>query len=145
MFIMVQQEVYRVLWKEQKGSWVIRFDNLIRPQFLSEAQMEVCQRVPALEWYLQSVNPERKHSKAETRKTAMLLEHFTNDNGKLLESHPTWNSFWQYCYFHNLHKDSCKQIARDGWTNYQRNHRMLLGSAQDWKKQIGCYNKIDRT
>lgn len=37
MFIMVQQEVYRVLWKEQKGSWVIHFDNLIRPQFLSEA------------------------------------------------------------------------------------------------------------
>lgn len=229
MFIRVHQEVYRVLWKEQKGSWVIRFENPVRPQFLSEAQMEVCQRVPAPERYLQSVSPERKHSEAENRKTAMLqpmiddplcisdfrrrkelserlaekyhttprriyqlyllylaqdslmpkprairsgkqtniqrtfqqaietlyysakrpslrsvydcmlLEHFTDDNGKLLEGHPTWHSFRQYYYSHGLHKGSQKQISREGLTNYQRNHRMLFGNAQNWKSQIGCY------
>lgn len=72
MFIRVYQEVYRVLRKEQKGSWVIRFDNPVRPQFLSEAQMEVCQRVPAPERYLQSADAKRKPSKAETKKTIML-------------------------------------------------------------------------
>lgn len=234
MFIRVYQEVYRVLRKEQKGSWVIRFDNPVRPQFLSEAQMEVCQRVPAPERYLQSASPERKHSEAENRKTAMLqpmideplcisdfkrrkewsekiaerhhttprriyqlyllylaqdslmpkpreshlgkqtkiqrtfqqaietlyysakrpslrsvydcmlLEHFTDDNGKLLEGHPTWSSFRQYYYSHGLHKGSQKQISREGLTNYQRNHRMLFGNAQNWKSQIGCY-QMDAT
>lgn len=234
MFIRVYQEVYRVLRKEQKGSWVIRFDNPVRPQFLSEAQMEVCQRVPAPERYLQSVSPERKHSDAENRKTAMLqpmindplcisdfrrrkeqaeeiakwhhttpnriyhlyllylaqdslmpkpreshsdrqtniqrifqqaieklyysakrpslrsvydcmlLEHFTDDTGKLLEGHPTWNSFRQYYYRHNLHKGSHKQIARNGLTDYQRNHRMLFGTSSDWRSQIGCY-QMDMT
>lgn len=234
MFIRVHQEVYRVLWKEQKGSWVIRFENPVRPQFLSEAQMEVCQRVPAPERYLQSVSPERKHSEAENRKTAMLqpmiddplcisdfrrrkelserlaekyhttprriyelyllylaqgslmpkprethsarqtnvqrifqqaietlyysakrpslrsvydcmlLEYFTDDNGKLLEGHPTWHSFRQYYYSRGLHKGSQKQISREGLTNYQRNHRMLFGNAQSWKSQIGCY-QMDAT
>ena len=234
MFIRVHQEVYRVLWKEQKGSWVIRFENPVRPQFLSEAQMEVCQRVPAPERYLQSVSPERKHSEAENRKTAMLqpmiddplcisdfrrrkelserlaekyhttprriyelyllylaqgslmpkprethsarqtnvqrifqqaietlyysakrpslrsvydcmlLEYFTDDNGKLLEGHPTWHSFRRYYYSHGLHKGSQKQISREGLTNYQRNHRMLFGNAQNWKSQIGCY-QMDAT
>lgn len=176
--------------------------------------MEVCQRVPAPERYLQSVNPERKHSEAENRKTAMLqpmideplcisnfrqrkelserlaekyhttprriyqlyllylaqnslmpkpretrsggqtnvqrifqqaieklyysakrpslrsvydcmlLKHFTDDNSKLLEGHPTWHSFRQYYYRHNLHKGGRKQISREGLTDYQRNHRM---------------------
>ena len=72
MFIKVLEEIYHVLRQESDGCWVIRFENPQRPQFLSEAQMEVCQRVPAPERYLQSVSPERKHSDAENRKTAML-------------------------------------------------------------------------
>lgn len=74
----------------------------------------------------------------------MLLEHFTDDNGKLLEGHPTWHSFRQYYYSHGLHKGSQKQISREGLTNYQRNHRMLFGNAQNWKSQIGCY-QMDAT
>ena len=79
MFIRVYQEVYRVLRKEQKGSWVIRFDNPVRPQFLSEAQMEVCQRVPAPERYLQSASPERKHSGAQNRKTSRSVFRIPDD------------------------------------------------------------------
>lgn len=72
MFIKVLEEIYRVLRQETDGCWVIRFENPQRPQFLSAAQMEVCQRVPAPKRYLQSTDAKRKPSKAETKKTAML-------------------------------------------------------------------------
>lgn len=234
MFIRAQQELYRVIRREQTGCWVVRFEKPVRPQFFSASQMEVCERVPAPERYLQSVNPERKHSEAENRKTAMLqpmlddphcisdfgcrrryciriaeqyhttqsrvyrlyllylaqgslmpkpkeqperqkteqervfrqaieklyysakrpslrsvydsmlLEYFTDAEGKLLEGHPSWNSFRQYYYRNNLHKGSRKQISREGLSDYQRNHRMLFGSSQNWKSQIGSY-QMDMT
>lgn len=234
MFIKVLEEIYHVLRQETDGCWVIRFENPQRPQFLSAAQMEVCQRVPAPKRYLQSTDHKRKPTESERKKLAMLqpmiddlycvsdykrrkelseqiaekhhttprriyqlyllylaqdslmpkpreryvendtevfqiyrqaietlyysakrpslrsvydcmlLEHFTDDNGKLLEGHPTWSSFRQYYYSHGLHKGSQKQISREGLTNYQRNHRMLFGNAQNWKSQIGCY-QMDAT
>ena len=234
MFIKVLEEIYHVLRQETDGCWVIRFENPQRPQFLSAAQMEVCQRVPAPKRYLQSTDHKRKPTESERKKLAMLqpmiddlycvsdykrrkklseqiaekhhttprriyqlyllylaqdslmpkpratcsgeqtdiqrifqqaietlyysakrpslrsvydcmlLEHFTDDSGKLLEGHPTWSSFRQYYYSHGLHKGSQKQISREGLTNYQRNHRMLFGNAQHWKSQIGCY-QMDAT
>lgn len=234
MFIKVLEEIYHVLRQESDGCWVIRFENPQRPQFLSAAQMEVCQRVPAPKRYLQSTDLKRKLTESERKKLAMLqpmideplcisdfkrrkewsekiaerhhttprriyqlyllylaqdslmpkpreshlgkqtkiqrtfqqaietlyysakrpslrsvydcmlLEHFTDDNGKLLEGHPTWHSFRQYYYSRGLHKGSQKQISREGLTNYQRNHRMLFGNAQNWKSQIGCY-QMDAT
>lgn len=72
MFIKVLEEIYHVLRQETDGCWVIRFENPQRPQFLSAAQMEVCQRVPAPKRYLQSTDAKRKPSKAETKKTIML-------------------------------------------------------------------------
>lgn len=72
MFIKVLEEIYHVLRQETDGCWVIRFENPQRPQFLSAAQMEVCQRVPAPKRYLQSTDHKRKPTESERKKLAML-------------------------------------------------------------------------
>ncbi|MGO5094425.1 hypothetical protein ACTQ34_01170 [Agathobaculum sp. LCP25S3_E8] len=72
MFIKVLEEIYHVLRQETDGCWVIRFENPQRPQFLSAAQMEVCQRVPAPKRYLQSTDRKRKPTESERKKLAML-------------------------------------------------------------------------
>lgn len=74
----------------------------------------------------------------------MLLEHFADADGKLLDGYPSWHSFRQYYYRHALHKGSRKQISREGLSDYQRNHRMLFGSSWDWKSQLGSY-QMDMT
>ncbi len=73
----------------------------------------------------------------------MLLEHFTDASGKLID-HPSWKSFENYYYRNGYHRKSNRAIARDGLSNYQRNHRQLGGSAVMWKHRIGSY-QMDAT
>ena len=74
----------------------------------------------------------------------LLLEQYTGEDGKLLPEHPSWHSFRQYYYRSGMHKKSHKIIAREGLSDYRRNHRMLGDSAALWKSRIGSY-QMDAT
>lgn len=74
----------------------------------------------------------------------LLLEQYTDEEGKLLSEYPSWHSFRQYYYRSGMHKKSHKIIAREGLSDYQRNHRLLGGSAPLWKDRLGSY-QMDAT
>ena len=58
----------------------------------------------------------------------MLVERFTEVNGKLSADAPSWSGFQHYFYKHGYHKKPQKIIAREGLSHYQRNYRQLHGS-----------------
>ena len=65
-----------------------------------------------------------KHS-LRTTYLYMLKDKYTDASGSLIGNHPT---FRQFQYFYSKHKKlQTYYISRDGLTNYQRNHRPLLG------------------
>ena len=65
-----------------------------------------------------------KHS-LRTAYLYLLKDKYTAEDGTLIESHPT---FRQFQYFYSKNKSlQTYYISRDGLTNYQRNHRPLLG------------------
>ena len=49
--------------------------------------------------------------------------------GKLDQNAPTWDSFRHYYYGRGFHRRIRKSITREGLSNYQRNQRLLTGSA----------------
>ena len=51
----------------------------------------------------------------------MLLQRYTDHQGQLAPTRPTFGSFRAYFYSRNYHKSPRKVIARDGLTHYQRN------------------------
>ncbi|MDB2035256.1 transposase [[Clostridium] symbiosum] len=74
----------------------------------------------------------------------MLLSRYTDQDGHLIENHPSWHSFRHFFYDRNCHRKSRTTISRNGLTDYQRNHRPLFGSAMDWKDKIGAF-QMDAT
>lgn len=75
---------------------------------------------------------------------SMLLENYTNGEGRLVDNYPSWYSFRHYFYRNMLHKSPRKIISRNGLSDYQRNHRVLQGSAIAWRDKIGHY-QMDAT
>lgn len=74
----------------------------------------------------------------------MLAALFTAPDGTLMDDIPSFNSFRKYYFKHNLHKTSQKSISRTGLSDYQRNKRLLYGSAMGWRDKIGSY-QMDAT
>ncbi|MDE7246761.1 MAG: DDE-type integrase/transposase/recombinase [Lachnospiraceae bacterium] len=74
----------------------------------------------------------------------MLVQRYSNPDGKLLENHPSWSSFRNYFYSRGYQKQPRKVIARSGLTCYQRNERPAFGSASEWRPQPGGY-QMDAT
>lgn len=74
----------------------------------------------------------------------MLLSRYTDQDGHLIDSHPSWHSFRHFFYEGGYHAKSRNTIARNGLTDYQRNKRPLFGSAMDWKDKIGAF-QMDAT
>ena len=74
----------------------------------------------------------------------MLLSRYTDQDGHLIDSHPSWHSFRHFFYEGGYHSKSRNTIARNGLTDYQRNKRPLFGSAMDWKDKIGAF-QMDAT
>lgn len=74
----------------------------------------------------------------------MLVQKYTDSDGKLLENAPSWSSFRNYFYSRGYHKQPRKSIARSGLTNYQRNERPVFGSSSDWRSVPGSY-QMDAT
>lgn len=84
-----------------------------------------------------------KRNSLRTTYELMILERYTNTAGALQEDIPTWDSFKHY-YDRYWSKSPQKKIARDGLSNYQRNERMLYGSAMGYRDCVGSY-QIDET
>ena len=74
----------------------------------------------------------------------MLLSRYTDVDGRLIEDHPSWYSFRHYFYEGGYHVKSRSTIARNGLTDYQRNHRPLFGSAMSWRDKVGAF-QMDAT
>ena len=74
----------------------------------------------------------------------MLLAHYMDEDGKLMEGYPSWYSFRQYYYRQGRHKGSRKWIARNGLSSYQRDGRLHYGAGVTWKDKIGYY-QMDAT
>lgn len=74
----------------------------------------------------------------------MLLSRYTDQDGHLIDGHPSWHSFRHFFYEGGYHAKSRNTIARNGLTDYQRNKRPLFGSAMDWKDKIGAF-QMDAT
>lgn len=74
----------------------------------------------------------------------MLLSRYTDQDGHLIDEHPSWHSFRHFFYDGGYHAKSRNTIARNGLTDYQRNKRPLFGTAMDWKDKIGAF-QMDAT
>lgn len=74
----------------------------------------------------------------------MLLSRYTDQDGHLIDCHPSWHSFRHFFYDRNSHRKSRTTISRNGLTDYQRNKRPLFGSAMDWKDKVGAF-QMDAT
>ena len=74
----------------------------------------------------------------------MLLQRYTDHQGQLAPTRPTFGSFRAYFYSRNYHKSPRKVIARDGLTHYQRNCQPAFGTASAWRKSPGSY-QMDAT
>ena len=96
------------------------------------------------DWAIRKYYYSAKKTPLKSAYDMMVLSLYADEGGKLQGDIPTWNSFKHYFYRHGYHKNSQKEIARHGLSNYQRNKRTLCGSATNWKEKIGYY-QMDAT
>lgn len=96
------------------------------------------------EWTIKTLYFSAKKFSLRATYDMMLVQKYTDSNGKLLENIPSWSSFRNYFYSRNYHKQPRKSIARSGLTNYQRNERPVFGSASAWRNVPGSY-QMDAT
>lgn len=73
----------------------------------------------------------------------MLLEKYMND-GQLQENVPSFSAFRRYYYEKGYHRKLGKTITRNGKGNFTNNERILYGSAETWRTQIGSF-QMDAT
>lgn len=87
-------------------------------------------------WALNKYYYTRYKNSLRTTYLYLLRDKYTDSNGDLVQPHPTYR---QFQYFHSKHKNLQTQyISRDGLTNYQRNHRPLLGvGVREFAPHIG--------
>ena len=96
------------------------------------------------DWAIKTLYFSAKRFSLRATYDMMLVQKYTDGDGKLLENAPSWSSFRNYFYSRNYHKQPRKTIARSGLTNYQRNERPVFGSSSDWRSVPGSY-QMDAT
>lgn len=89
-----------------------------------------------IRWALNKYFYNVKKNTLKTVYKMMLKEKYCDKSGKLLEEYPT---FYQFRYFYRKHKKMGNYfISREGITEYQRNHRPLLGDGvQELANTVG--------
>lgn len=89
-----------------------------------------------IRWALNKYFYTRDKNSLNTAYTFMLKEKYCNAEGVLLSQYPTFN---QFRYYYRKHKKLQNYyISRDGLTDYQRNHRPLLGDGiQEFAPAVG--------
>jgi len=99
---------------------------------------------PDYEWAIKTFYFSAKKLSLRGAYEMMLLQRFTDHQGQLAPTRPTFGSFRAYFYSRNYHKSPRKIIARDGLTHYQRNCQPAFGTASAWRKFPGSF-QMDAT
>lgn len=87
-------------------------------------------------WALNKYYYTRYKNSLRTTYLYLLRDKYTDTNGELVQHHPTFRQF-QYYYSKNKSLQTY-HISRNGLTNYQRNHRPLLGvGVREFAPHIG--------
>ena len=89
-----------------------------------------------MRWAINKYYYTRFKQTLRTAYTMMLKERYTDENGTLLENYP---EFHQFRYFYSKYKKlQTVYISRDGMTDYQRNHRTMLGDGvREFANHVG--------
>lgn len=96
------------------------------------------------EWAIKTLYFSAKKFSLRATYDMMLIQKYTDPNGKLIENIPSWSSFRNHFYSRGYHKQPRKVISRSGLTNYQRKEHPVFGSAAAWRNVPGSY-QIDAT
>lgn len=99
---------------------------------------------PDYEWAIKTFYFSAKRLSLRGAFEMMLLQRYTDHQGQLAPTRPTFGSFRAYFYSRNYHKSPRKIIARDGLTHYQRNCQPAFGTASAWRKFPGSF-QMDAT
>ena len=99
---------------------------------------------PDYEWAIKTFYFSAKRLSLRGAFEMMLLQRYTDHQGQLAPTRPTFGSFRCYFYSRNYHKSPRKIIARDGLTHYQRNCQPAFGTASAWRKFPGSF-QMDAT
>lgn len=99
---------------------------------------------PDFEWAIKTFYFSAKRLSLRGAYEMMLLRRYTDHQGKLAPTYPTFGSFRSYYYSRHLHKSPRKIISRQGLTHYQRNHQPAFGAASQWRRHPGSY-QMDAT
>lgn len=99
---------------------------------------------PDYEWAIRTFYFSAKKLSLRSAYEMMLLQRYTDHQGQLAPTRPTYGSFRAYFYSRSYHKSPRKIIARDGLSHYQRNCQPAFGSASEWRKCPGSY-QMDAT
>lgn len=111
---------------------------------LVERKHREMQRQTDFDWAIRTFYYSSKKMSLRGSYDMMLVQRFTDKSGNLLSDAPSFESFRNYFYRHNLHKQPQKVIARDGLSNYQRNERPVFGATSQWRTEIGSF-QMDAT
>lgn len=108
-----------------------------------DIQKELSSDEKNIRWALNTYYYTRHQNTLNTVYTLMLKEKYCDENGVLIEKHP---SFYQFRYFYRQHKKLQNYyISRSGIKSYQRNNRPLLGDGvQSFAHSIG-FGLLDST
>ncbi|MDE7165124.1 MAG: hypothetical protein K2O04_06885 [Clostridiales bacterium] len=94
-------------------------------------------------WALNKFYYTSRRNSLKTAYTMMLKEKYCDEFGTLLADYPPFHRFYYFYQIHN--KERNKIISREGVSNYQRNHRPLLGDGvREYFPTIG-YGLLDST
>lgn len=99
---------------------------------------------PDFDWAIKTFYFSAKKLSLRSAYEMMLLQRYTDFEGNLAPTRPTYGSFRAYFYSRRYHKSPRKIIARDGLTHYQRNCQPAFGSASEWRTSPGSF-QMDAT
>lgn len=99
---------------------------------------------PDFDWAIKTFYFSAKKLSLRSAYEMMLLQRYTDFEGNLAPTRPTYGSFRAYFYSRSYHKSPRKIIARDGLSHYQRNCQPAFGAASEWRKCPGSY-QMDAT
>ena len=111
---------------------------------LTDAKGREPQNKADYDWAIRTFYYSAKRLSLRAAYEMMLVQRYTDADGKLMEKAPTWSSFQHYFYSRDYHKQPRKVIAREGLTYYQRNERPAFGSASQWRSKPGAF-QMDAT
>lgn len=99
---------------------------------------------PTFDWAIRTHYFSAKQMSLRAAYEMMLVQRYTDGDGRVLGDAPTWAAFQHYFYKRQYHLRPEKIISREGLSHYQRNVRPIPGSTAAWRSEIGSF-QMDAT